>query len=245
MAQKKKDKDEKEETAPAATAATTNGGNSQFEFYRGIYHTALKYNDLLQATDAVYQIMAVAPEQPNWKDTLDFLYYNTGRFEQALRVGDEILATKDTAQSILEIVAISEQNLGMDKEALDTYEKLYKLSHSIYHQYKIATLQYALKRFGECAQNIQEILQSKDNTQKIAITDNNRQQQNVSLKAAVLNMNGVIALELNQNTQAKQSFEEALKSDPDFALAKANLDLVNKKLASTDKESKPAKSGNH
>lgn len=238
FAQKKK-----EEAAPAPTSS----GNSQFEFYRGIYHNALKYNDLLQATDAVYQILAVAPEQTNWKDTLDYLYYNTGRFEQALLVGDEILTTKDTAQSILEIVAISQQNLGLDKESLATYEKLYKLSHSIYHQYKMATLQYTLKRFGECAQNIQQILESKDNAQKISISDANRQQQQVSIKGAVLNMNGVIAMELSQLPQAKQSFEEALKADPDFALAKSNLALVTQKLNGADKAAAtpaPAKSGN-
>jgi len=211
------------------------------EQYKNIYHASLKYNDLTTATTAVYGILMVAPDQTNWKDTLAYLYYNDSKFVQALLVGTEILEKNDTMQNIQEIVAISQQNLGLVKESLESYEKLFKMSKSIFHLYKIATLQYALKRYGECGASIQQILDAKDNTQEITITDNNRKQQNVPIKAAILNLSGVIALEVNKPDVAKKDFEEAIKAFPDFELAKANLANVdNKDAAGTAKATKPA-----
>lgn len=215
--------------APKETTGSSSNSNQQlYDINKSIYRNALKYNDLGTATQAVYTMLAVAPNELNLKDTLAYLYYNNGQYVQALLIGLEIVEKSDTNKNILEIVAISQQNLGLLKESLENYEKLYKQSKNIYHQYKVATLQYALKRYGECGVTIDKILQDKGNTEMITITDANRQQQEVSIKAAVLNMNGVMALELNQNDLAKKSFEEALKVQPDFALAKNNLDMASK-----------------
>ena len=222
-----------------STTNTNAQGNSQVEFYKGVYHNSLKYNDLQSATNAVYGILTVAPDQTGWKDTLAYLYYNDNRFVQALLVGLEITQKSDTNQNILEIVAISQQNMNLLKESLENYEKLFKMSKSIFHEYKIATLQYALKRFGECGVTIDQILQSKDSGQEISISDNNRRSQKVPIKAAVLNMRGVIALELNQNDAAKQNFEAALKITPDFELAKNNLDVINKPKGETKAATTP------
>jgi hypothetical protein len=49
------------------------------------------------------------------------------------------------------------------------------------------------------------------------------------LKAAALNLRGVIMQELSMTDKAKENFEAALKIMPEFALAKGNLESMNKK----------------
>ncbi|MDX2001638.1 MAG: hypothetical protein SFW35_04365 [Chitinophagales bacterium] len=216
------------ETSPVSPVGNVTSTTAPYDVNKAIYRNALKYNDFQTAINAVFNMIAYNPNEATLKDTLTYLYYNNGQYVQSLLVGTEILEKSDTNQNILEIVAISQQNLGLYKESLESYEKLYKLTKSVMHQYKIATLQYTLKRYGECGATIDKILSSKDSDQKINISDANRQSQDVSIKAAVLNMNGVIYLELNQPELAKKSFEDALKLEPTFMLAKNNLELASK-----------------
>ena len=52
--------------------------------------------------------------------------------------------------------------------------------------------------------------------------------QEVPMKAAALNVKGICAMELNQPDAAKDNFKKALEIDPDFALAKGNLENAGK-----------------
>lgn len=219
MAQKKKGGDEE-------TTTINTGGLSQLEINKAIYKKALNYGDYGTAIYAVYQIMELDASATGYQDTLAYLYFNKGNYVQALLIGNEIVAADENNAGILEVVALSQQNLGLVKDALSSYEKLNKLQPDIYNLYTIATLQFALKRYGECSGTIDALLQSEGNTKPIKITDNNGQSQEVPLKAAALNMLGVMALEMQQTEVAVKSFQEALKVAPDFALAKGNLAKV-------------------
>ena len=75
----------------------------------------------------------------------------------------------------------------------------------------------------------------KANEQKVAMTIGQRgQQQEVVLKAAAINMKGVLYKELGKLDMAKVQFEEALKIQADFVLAKGNLQALTQ--AETPKE---------
>ena len=118
----------------------------------------------------------------------------------------------------------------MIKDALETYEKLFLQTKSLYHQYQLAVLQYQLKRYGECNTNVEQILKNeKSVSEKVSITVNQKEAQEVSLKAAAYNIRGVMLLEGKREEEAKFNFEEALKLQPDFMLAKNNLAFVSKK----------------
>lgn len=223
-AQKKK----KSEPTPVNTTANTTK-KSDIELHKMIYSQAMQYGDLGVAINTVYTILALGGEA-SYKDTLAYLYFNAGNNVQAILVADDILTAQPNNATMLEITAISQQNLGLAKEALANYEKLYALSPDIYHMYSIATLQYSLKRFGECGNTIDQILKADENVKPIKITNNNGQSQEVPIKAACLNMLGVMALELKQTDVALKSFQEALKVAPEFALANGNLAKVTEML---------------
>lgn len=215
-------------------SSVANKDTASYRIERSIYLNALKYSDLAVAKNAVYKMIALNPADQSLKDSLLFIYFNAGSFGQSILLCRELLAVDASRSNILEIKAVSEQNLGMVKEALESYEKLFVQSKSIYHQYQIAVLQYQIKRFGECNANLNEIIKNeKATSEKVTITISQQENQQVILKAAALNILGVMNLEGKRDDEAKANFAEALKIQPDFVLAKNNLTL-------TEKKTKPA-----
>ncbi|MCH8318224.1 MAG: hypothetical protein IIA88_06970, partial [Bacteroidetes bacterium] len=66
--------------------------------------------------------------------------------------------------------------------------------------------------------------------QQLNVASSEKSRQTVPLKAVVLNMKGVLSMDVNENDTAKDLFSEALKIFPDFELAKDNLKLVESKV---------------
>ena len=183
------------------------------------------------ATIALYNMQAIKPERTDLHDSLAFLYFSGERYAQAYIIGEEILKTNPKNSGILEVVAVSKQNLGLIKESLADYEKLYAAEKSVYYLYQTATLQYQLKRYGECIASLDQILASADADKQQVTIRLQQGSQEVPMKAAAYNVKGICALELNQEEAAKQNFTKAIELFPDFALAKGNLDMLNKKKA--------------
>ncbi len=216
--------------AKPAPAKTVTKDSVQYNLEKQIYRSALKYNDLAVAKTSVYKMMALSPADKSLRDTLLFLYFNAGAFGQSVLLSREILAENSNNPTVLEIKAISEQNLGLTKEALESYEKLYPQTKSLFHLYQVAVMQYQLKRYGECNASLEEILKSEKAVgEKVTINTAQNATQEVSLKAAALNIRGVMFLEGKREEDAKSNFSQALAVQPDFELAKNNLALVQKK----------------
>ena len=57
---------------------------------------------------------------------------------------------------------------------------------------------------------------------------NQNHTQQVELLAAIPYLKGVIEIDLDKETEAKASFQKALKIQPDFVLAQENFDALNK-----------------
>ena len=202
-----------------------------YRLEKDVYFNALKYSDLAVAKSAVFKMIALNPGDKSLKDSLLFIYFNAGSFGQCILLSRELLAENPSRNNILEIKAISEQNLGLVKEALISYEKLFSESKNLFHQYQMAVLQYQLRRFGECVQNIDEIIKNeKSLSEKVNISTGQDNNQQVILKAAAYNIRGVMNLEGKRDIEANADFKEALKIQPDFALAKNNVQLSAKKI---------------
>lgn len=206
-----------------------------YNLQKSVYNSALKYSDLSIAKSALYTMIAINPADKTLKDTLLFLYLNAGSFGQSVLLSREILAENPNNTTVQEIKAVSEQNLGLTKEALESYEKLYGQTKNVFHLYQTAVLQYQLKRYGECNANIDEIVKNeKANSERVNINmGQNGASQEVVLKAAAYNIKGVMLLEAKREDEAKIAFAEALKIQPDFELAKNNLALTEKKSTAT------------
>ena len=200
-----------------------------FDVQMRFYKAALKNYDLQAATVALYTMQALKPERADLNDSLALLYFAGERYAQAYLVGQAIVNADPKRNDMLEMVAVSKQNLGMIKESLADYEKLYGAEKSVYFLYQMATLQYQLKRYGECVASLDQILGSADaDKQKVSIRVQGGS-QDAPMKAAAYNVKGICAMELNQPEAAKENFDKAIQIFPDFVLAKANLQTLEKK----------------
>lgn len=205
------------------------GGDKLAEMYKTMYSTSLKYNDLAAATQATYALMALEPDNFARLDTLAQLYFQRSAFPQSILVANDVLLKDPENQQMLEIRAFSKQSLGAAKESLVDYETLYKLSKDPYHFYEIATLQYTMRRFGECEDSITRLLASPDIKDKTISLSYNQIQQSVPFAAALHNLYGVLQLDQGKPDIAKKHFDQALQLAPEFYLAKANKEALVKK----------------
>jgi tetratricopeptide (TPR) repeat protein len=228
LGQKKNEKKvEEQPTQVTSNQEVTRKVSNDEPTYRAMLQNALKYNDVSTAIVACHYLLALNPQSMGIKDTLVMLYFESRSFLQVIMLTGEILQTDAENTKMLELQAISQQNLGLIKEALGSYEKLHSKTKALSHLYQIATLQYALKRYGECEASIVEILKDpKSEQEKVGVIVGNQGRQEVILKAAALNMAGVVYMEQNQDDKAKKFFEEAQKVDKDFILPKGNLEFL-------------------
>jgi tetratricopeptide (TPR) repeat protein len=187
-------------------------------------------------------MIALKPEATYLYDTLMFLYFSTGQYNESLTLAEKIYNKDNSKLTALEIKAVSQQSLGLLKEALNDFESLNSKNKNVKYLYQIASLQYDLKRVAECSGSINQIL-TMDGIEKetVPFFGQDRSRQEVSIKAAAFNMRGVLAGELGENDLAIKSYEEALKIAPEFALAKNNLEVMKKRKEAVTKSSEAAK----
>jgi tetratricopeptide (TPR) repeat protein len=210
-------------TAPVLKAQTSSLTGKNLK----MYNMALEYGDYGVAINTLYTILADNPNDMALKDSLASLYFNSRAYPQAILVAREILAKNPKDKKMLELTAISYQNIGGAKEALETYETLYKESQMVYHLYQIAVLQYQIRRFGECEASLARILKDPASAnEKVVINVNRTERQEVPMHAAVYNVLGMLALEQSDEASAKKAFEKALSIDGEFVLPKGNLEAM-------------------
>jgi tetratricopeptide (TPR) repeat protein len=223
------------QTKTAAPAAKPAGSDYELEIYR----KAMSFGDYEVAKDALYRMMVSNPDSIKYLDSLVTLYFSIGAMPQTILSGTEYLKRDSTNMNVMEMVALANSQLKKYKETVDIYEKMYLKSGKIYYAYQLAVNQYMLKRIGECNQMLDIIIKDpKSEQEKVGITAEEGKTQQVPLKAAAMNLRGVILQELSMTDKAKENFEGALQVMPEFALAKGNLESISKKSEEKKPEAK-------
>jgi hypothetical protein len=108
---------------------------------------------------------------------------------------------------------------------MQNYESLYLITNNIATLYKMAFLQYDLKRFTESIASTDILL---TNTQldsvKVVFNDIENKPKEYPMRVSVLNLKGLIQQDhFGDKAAAKKLFEDALAIAPDFVPAKQNL----------------------
>jgi tetratricopeptide (TPR) repeat protein len=168
------------------------------------------------------------PQNDSLIYNLAYYYYENRKYVPAVLVSQQLLARNPKSEPALEISAVGYENMGVPDRALQSYESLYLLSNNIATLYKMAFLQYDLKRFTECLASI-DILMANKEIDKVTVVFNtaDNKQKEYSMKVSVLNLKGMAQLDhFGDKAVARKSFEEALVIAPDFLPAKQNLDKL-------------------
>ncbi|MCS6980495.1 MAG: tetratricopeptide repeat protein [Flavobacteriales bacterium] len=214
----------KEKNTPPAQAPISQETNP---LYR-IYQRAVQFEDFPVARMALMQLMMQSPEKTAYEDTLVMLYFSSGMPAQAVVLGRQRLEKNPDNAQLAEVVAMAEETTGLLKDALDRYEQLEKKNSRPQRKYKIAALQYRLKRYGECQASVNQLMSMPAaDTLKVNFVYNDGSNQMVQLKAAALNVLGMAAYDLGQLEDAEALFQAALQLDKDFVQPKINLNALN------------------
>lgn len=211
-----------------AAQKNTTYNSSVVNTNKTIYAKAVEYGDVNTAIMAAHTILANSPNDYHYMDSLVSLYYTSGNLVAAVNVGNAILEAAPQNTTVREMVANSLVALDMNGDALVHFNDLYARTGNLVYLYNVATSQFNMKNYTECGITVERLLKADNNLTKVSIAGTNGNVQEIPIKAAAYNIKGAIALEVNNNAIAKQSFEEALKVAPDFALAKSNLEALAK-----------------
>lgn len=196
--------------------------------YDNIYRTATKYSDYQAATNALYSLIAIEPQNDSLRFNLAYLYFDGQKYPQAVLAARDVLQLNPNHAGALEISAYAYETLGIPDQALSHFEKLYMITDNVETLYKMAFIQYDLKRYAESNTNV-DILLDKPEIDNVKMTFNVSQDETkeYSLRVAVLNLKGLVLQEMGDTAGAKKAYNDALALAPDFVFAKENLAKLN------------------
>ncbi|MFD2036566.1 tetratricopeptide repeat protein [Belliella marina] len=207
-----------------STPSVTETVRKKNETDQRVYQLALRYNDFAVARGKLLELMERNPTNTRYGELLASLYFDSNQFSGAALAALDVLQVNDRSTEALEIAAYSLEQIGALERALTQFERLHLLTDDIFALYKSAYLQYSLKKYEEAMNSINMIVKSsKAADQKLGFPIENNQTQEVSMKAAALNLKALVYIEQGSKEDAKKAFEEALALEPEFALAKDGL----------------------
>ena len=213
----------------ASVASLQAQDQEAMELQKKIFKQATSFNDLVVARVALHNMLAMDPSNNDLLDSLAVFYLEYGQYASAALAANEAKARNPDNVLALEIAALSFENLHIKDRALSEYESLFLKNNNSFTLYKIAFLQYDLERYNESNTSADILLRRTEvEEQTVSFQKNDKTQQQVPLKAALYNLKGIIAGKQEDKEKAREFFNKALETAPDFELAKLNLEDVDK-----------------
>ncbi len=199
-----------------------------------VVRQALRYADYSTAATALHQLLALQGEGSSWRDTLLLVYAQSGAWGSAHLLATELRGERPEDDVVLEIDALALKQLGATREAIVAYELLFFRTKRALHGYELANLQHRIKRLAEAEATLSQMLAGDIKEEDIAVFPTaTGGQQRVPLKAAALNLRGLVAYDMKQNEAALGYFRQALEISADFATARQNEQAVLAATAAT------------
>jgi tetratricopeptide (TPR) repeat protein len=199
------------------------------EIDKKIYQLALRYNDLAVARTKLFELIERNPTNITYPETLTSLYFEAGQYTSAAVSALDILEMNDKSLVALEVAANSLEQLGALDKALPNFERHYLLTNNLFSLYKTAYMQYSLNRQDEALNSINMLVKApKASEEKVGFPKADNTTQEVTLKAAALNLKGMVYMYQKNKPEAIAALNQALEVQPDFELAIENLKEANK-----------------
>ena len=197
----------------------------EFDVQKSIYEKAKSYNDPNVAITALYNMVALQPDNLLLKDSLMREYLSLSQWAPTYMISREIMASQPNNNFALEVSCVALQNLGLKQEALNEYESLYLRTDRVDVLYTISFLQFELKNLNESLTNLNILLENEQTEEMmVSVNKNQNERQEVSMRAQLNYLKGLVFLEQGKNDLAKESFNSAIELSPEFnnAIEKLN-----------------------
>ena len=199
--------------------------STEFDIQKSIYEKAKSYNDPNVAISALYNMVALQPDNLLLKDSLMREYLSLSQWAPTYMISREIMASQPNNNFALEVSCVALQNLGLKQEALNEYESLYLRTDRVDVLYTISFLQFELKNLNESLTNLNILLENEQTEgMMVSVSKNQNERQEVSMRAQLNYLKGLVFLEQGKNDLAKESFNSAIELSPEFnnAIEKLN-----------------------
>ena len=197
----------------------------EFDVQKSIYEKAKSYNDPNVAITALYNMVALQPDNLLLKDSLMREYLSLSQWAPTYMISREIMVLQPNNNFALEVSCVALQNLGLKQEALNEYESLYLRTDRVDVLYTISFLQFELKNLNESLTNLNILLENEQTEEMmVSVNKNQNERQEVSMRAQLNYLKGLVFLEQGKNDLAKESFNSAIELSPEFnnAIEKLN-----------------------
>lgn len=193
------------------------------------YAIATKYGDYDMARTALYNMLAAYPGNDSLLYSLSYLYFQSEKYAPAVLAAQDLVTRNPNHLGALEISAAGYQTLGLKDKSLAAYETLYLKSSDYQTLYKIAFLQFDMERLKECMTNADILLEkSESDSLTVFYATEDNQQKEYPIKVSLYNLKGLVSQKYGDKDSAKKYYQQALDVAPDFALAKQNMEALNK-----------------
>jgi tetratricopeptide (TPR) repeat protein len=203
--------------------------SAAYKQHKTVYQQGIKYADITVTRNSLYNLIALDPNDASLLDSLAYMYFEYNQYTSCLLVCLDILKTNPDNIPALEMSAVAYDNLGLKDKALTSYESIYLRNNSIFTLYRIAVLQLDLDRHTESMTNVNILLEKQETKEsKVSVNTEQGGSRQISLEAAVYNLKGLIEADQGNKEAARTSYQQALTLEPDFALAKSNLENLDK-----------------
>tara|TARA_B100001057_G_scaffold487348_1_gene569940 strand:- start:4805 stop:5470 length:666 start_codon:yes stop_codon:yes gene_type:complete len=199
--------------------------STEFDIQKSIYEKAKSYNDPNVAISALYNMVALQPDNLLLKDSLMREYLSLSQWAPTYMISREIMALQPNNNFALEVSCVALQNLGLKQEALNEYESLYLRTDRVDVLYTISFLQFELKNLNESLTNLNILLENEQTEgMMVSVSKNQNERQEVSMRAQLNYLKGLVFVEQGKDDLAKESFNSAIELSPEFnnAIEKLN-----------------------
>lgn len=189
-----------------------------------IYNSAKLFNDPVVARMALYSLLSENPGNVPLYDSLAILYLQYNQNASAALVAQQALQLDPQDEFAMEVAAMGFDKLGAKDKALNNYEKLYLASGDINVLYKVAFLQFELKRYSEAGTSLDIIIddpQSDISTIRFPTADGAG--QDVKLKVAAHRVKAMVLQDKGDVEAAKAKYLEVLEMQPGFQIVQQQL----------------------
>ncbi len=210
----------------------------EIEHHWASYDSAMSNGDINSAIAEVNSVLAFDTSNQAAIDTLSRLYFIQGNTFGAYKLASK-LEEKNNDHKV--ILAETAMQLGHSEDAKKYFIELNKIDstgNNIGAKYKLATLHFNDEEFKEAIELLGQITNNENSAkQTTRVNLENGAFQDVSLYAASWNFAGFIQSLVQDFDTAEKYYDEAIRAQPNFILAKNNkARLVEQRKAAEEKE---------
>ncbi|MGS2761693.1 tetratricopeptide repeat protein [Sinomicrobium sp. M5D2P9] len=219
-----------------ASFFAANGQSDLKKHYNAFYKQMRTQGDIRGAINALTHLYVIEPSDAR-KDTLAFLYANSGQYMQAINLlGTE----KDVSASdmAVDVKAISLKSLDQPQLAVQQYDILFERKPDAFLAYELADLNLQIGKIEEAKKHIAYGLENVKDDMKVPFYES-KPPYEVPLKAALTYEKGLLTYNEDKTKidEALKLIDEAISLAPNFNLAKQiRQALSNQKTKTTEEK---------